>query len=198
MNHITSNSESRPYAFTGYFPVFRGRIVSDIILCSPHEGNNNVIRIRALWDTGCSKSIVSRRTAEFLRLPVCGEMTFRSSFGGVKPCPLTKARIGVVLGACLVPLEVGIADMPNSDLDCDITLGLDFITLGDFAITHDDEQLALSFCFPPINAVVDFTKWSAELIPGSVNESCDIDESQANERCRRELYILDYAARKRL
>ncbi len=187
------NSDSSPYAFTGRFPFYRGRIVSDILLCSPETGNPNAIRIRALWDTGCNNSIVSKRAADFLMLKPSGERMFRTPFGISRMKKMAEAEICIVLGGCRILLNVGIDDSPNSDPDCDITLGLDFITQGDFAITHDGQQLALSFCYPPIGAPTDFTKIIPRIHIGPVEtESCEIDEKNAIEARRRGLIMLDY------
>lgn len=186
-------NESRPYAFTGHFSTFRGRIVSDILLCSPDSGNPNSVHVRAMWDTGCSQSIVSRRVAEFLSLRSNGQLTFRSPFGGSRVCSLAETCICIVLGGARVNITVGIADDPCPDLDCDVVLGLDFITLGDFALTHDDEQIVLSFCYPPAGAPIDYSiltpRCSNEPV---VIESCTIDESNAVESRRRGLIMLDY------
>ena len=106
---------------------------------------------------------------------------------------MTKARICIVLGGARILLDVGIDEAPNTDPDCDITLGLDFITQGDFAITHDGQQLALSFCYPPIGAPTDFTKIIPRIHIGPVEtESCEIDEKNAIEARRRGLIMLDY------
>ena len=187
------NCNSSPYAFTGKFPFYRGRIVSDIYLCSPEEGNPNAIRIRALWDTGCSNSIVSKRAADFLCLKSSRERSFRTPFGGASLKKMAEAKICVVLGGCRILLDVGIDDSPNSDPDCDITLGLDFITQGDFAITHDDQRLVLSFCYPPVGFPADFTVILPRTHSGKVEtETCEIDEKDAVEYRRRGLIMLDY------
>lgn len=187
------NSDSYPYAFTGHFPFYRGRIVSDILLCSPESGNPNAIRIRALWDTGCNNSIVSKRAADFLMLNPSGERMFRTPFGISRMKKLAEAEICIVLGGCRILLNVGIDDAPNSDPDCDITLGLDFITQGDFAITHDGQQLVLSFCYPPIGCPTDFSVLAPKFWGGSVRtESCEINECDAVESRRRSLILMDY------
>lgn len=185
-------NDNSPYAFTGRYTMYRNRIVSDILLCSPDEGNPNAIRIRALWDTGCSKTIISKRAADFLDLPGAGSIVYKSPFGGAKPCELRQAKVCIVLGAARLPLDVGVNDKPNSDLDCDITLGLDFITQGDFSLTHDDQQLILSFCYPPLNAPIFYDKWSKEFRPESEVESIVINEKNAVESRRRQLIMLDY------
>lgn len=183
----------KPYAFTGRYIMFRNRIVSDVWLCSPDDGNTNATKIRALWDTGCSHSIVSKRVADFLTLPAVGVNKFRTSFGEVGVCEMAMVKVCVVLGAERLVIECGVDEKPNSDLDCDLTLGLDFITQGDFAITHDDEQLVLSFCYPPISTPTDYAtivpKLSSELVATSV---CVINEESAVENNRRKLIMLDH------
>lgn len=183
----------KSYAFTGRYTMYRNRIVSDVWLCSPEVGNTNTARIRALWDTGCSHSIISKRVADFLSLPSMGVNTFRSPFGGERTCEMARVEVCVVLGSERLTLNAGVHDKPNSDPDCDITLGLDFITQGDFAITHDDGQLVLSFCYPPIGVPADFATIAPQLCHEAVaTESIIINEEDAVESRRKNLVMLDY------
>lgn len=182
------------YAFTGRYSTYRHRIVSDILICSPDEGNPNSIRVRALWDTGCSKSVISSRAAEFLRLKFGRKLLFRTAFGAQGLKPLVESNICVVLGGIRIPLEVGVDEKPNTDPDCDITLGLDFISQGDFAFSHTSSgRLCLSFCYPPVGAETDFTliapKFSQEMV---VADEVEINESAEVEGNRRKMIMLDY------
>lgn len=173
--------------------MFRGRIVSEIVICSPDDGSLVSSRIRALWDTGCSQSVISKRLAEFLRLRPDGTQRMRSPFGGSAVCDVAKVRICIVLGGIRIPIDAAINPIPNSDPDCDITLGLDFITLGDFAISHDGQALTLSFCYPPAGFPLDFTQLLPLVSKESViTESSVIDESAAVESNRRKLVMMDY------
>lgn len=186
-------TKERPYAFTGCFNMFRGRIVSEIVISSPDDASLVSTRIRALWDTGCSQSVISKRVADFLRLQPDGIQRMRSPFGGSAICDIAKVKICVVLGGIRIPIDVAINPDPNSDPDCDITLGLDFITLGDFAISHDGEALTLSFCYPPAGFPLDFTQLLPEVSKDSVvTETSVIDESTAVESNRRKLVMMDY------
>lgn len=187
------NSQETPYAFTGRFNMFRGRIVSEIVICSPDDAELVSTRIRALWDTGCSQSIISKRVADFLRLQPDNKQQFRSPFGGTAICDVAKVRLCVVLGGIRIPIDAAINTKPNSDPDCDITLGLDFITMGDFAIYHQGESLFLSFCYPPVGAPTDFTLIAPRLLKEHVLAECaEIDESSAVESNRRKLIMMDY------
>lgn len=185
--------DTHAYAFTGCFPMFRGRIVSDVFFCSPQENNVNAVQVRALWDTGCSHSLVSKRVADFLDLPQGAPIQYRSPFGGTALCPMASAKIAIVLGAARLTLDVGVTDHPNSDPDCDVTLGLDFISMGDFAITHDGFQLMFSFCYPPIGVPTDFSVLAPKISPDKVcTEKVEINEHDAIESRRRSLVVLDY------
>lgn len=172
--------------------MFRDRIVSDIILCSPDDGTIVSTRIRALWDTGCSQSVLSKRVADFLRLQPHETQRLHSPFGGSAICDVAKVRICIVLGGARIPIDAAINPNPNSDPDCDITLGLDFITKGDFAISHDGEVLYLSFCYPPAGAPTDYTFIAPKLTKAPiVTEYVEIDESSAVESQRRKLSMMD-------
>ena len=186
-------SQEQPYAFTGRFNMFRNRIVSEIVICSPEDGSLVSSRIRALWDTGCSQSVISKRVADFLRLRPNGTQRMRSPFGGSAVCDVAKVTICIVLGGIRIPIDAAINPNPNSDPDCDITLGLDFITMGDFAISHHGEALCLSFCYPPVGAPTDFTFIAPKCAKGPVvTEYSVIDESSAVESNRRKLVMMDY------
>lgn len=186
-------SDSKPYAFSGRFTTFRGRIVSDVRLCSPEPGNTNSIIVRALWDTGCSNTLVSKRAADFLSLPYIGSRRFVSAFGDSRSCELRQVKICIVLGASRLTLDVGVDEYPNSDPDCDVTLGIDFMSMGDMAITHDGEQLVLSFCYPPLGCPTDFTLLAPRVMNEPVAvESCVVNEKDVVENRRRGLVMLDY------
>lgn len=64
---------------------------------------------------------------------------------------------------------------------------------GDFAITHDDEQLVLSFCYPPLGVSTDYTKIAPKVTEEAVAiETTEINERDAVENRRRRLRMVDY------
>lgn len=188
-------SNKAHFAFTGRFPVFRNRIVSPLYVSSPDAGSPVGVKVKAVWDTGASCSIVTRRVAEMLRLPQRGGATLRGPLGSSGNVARSSARVMVALGSNSIPLDVVIADMAHSDIDCDVLLGLDFITLGDFTITHDGELLAMSFTYPPADIPVDYCNIIPGIIPGTVTETVDDLDSDGNERHRRRLMLGDYFSR---
>lgn len=180
------------FAFTGYFPVFRDRIVCPLYIGSPDEGNPVGLKVKSVWDTGASVSIVSNRVADMLNLHKGSPRRMCSAFGSEVSCPRSEAKVKIVLGSQSIHLDVLVAELPHSDIDCDILLGLDFITLGDFAFTHDGRQLLMSFTYPPIDAPIDYSKLVPRLIPGTITETVDDLDSDGNERFRRNLIVGNY------
>lgn len=182
------------FAFTGRFPVFRGRVVSPLYIGSPVEGNPRGIKVKAVWDTGASMSLVSKEVADLLKLPVGESSEIRGAFDSKCNCPKSVARLMIVLGAQTITHNVQVAERPHCDLDCDVVLGLDFITLGDFALSHDGKQLLMSFTFPPINVPLDFASMVPRLIPHTFFDTEEDVDSDGNEQFRRELIVDSYFA----
>lgn len=138
------------FAYTAYFPIFRDRIASLVNVSSMRDGSTRPVPFRCLWDTGASISLVSPRVADTLRLDVLDEsITIRTGLGARSKVDIRMAYLHVVLGAIPLPLKVGVVDMPSSDTDIDVVLGLDLISQGSFAISYDGGQLLFSFCYPP-------------------------------------------------
>lgn len=146
------------FAYTACFPIFRDRIASLVNISSMRDGATRPVPFRCLWDTGASISLVSPRVAEALQLDVLDEsITIRTGLGARSKVDIRMAYLHVVLGAIPLPLKVGVVDMPSSDTDIDVVLGLDLISQGSFAISYDGGQLLFSFCYPPAPLPLDFT-----------------------------------------
>lgn len=146
------------FAYTAYFPIFRGRIASTIKISALRSGADNAVPFKCIWDTGASVTLISKRAAETLRLDVVDEtIPLRGPFGARDKCTCRIAYLHVVLGAIPVKLKVGVVERPCSDPDVDVLLGLDFIAQGTFATSYDGGQLLFSFCYPPAPIPFDFT-----------------------------------------
>lgn len=185
--------QMRQFAFTGHYPVFRDRIVSPIYVSSPEEGCPIGVKAKAAWDTGSSATLVSRRVADLLSLPYDGRaVELRSGLGGKGYGSAATARMKIMLGSASITMQVLVLDKPYSDMDCDVLLGLDFMMQGDLSITHDGEQLVLSFTYPPIGIPVDYTEFVPRMVPGTAVERVADLDSDGNERFRRNLILDDY------
>lgn len=146
------------FAYTARFPIYRDRIASQVFISSMRDGVKNPASFMCLWDTGASMSLVSPHVAESLKLDVLDEtITIRSGLGSKSEINVRVAFLHIVLGAIPLELKVGVVDMPSSDADIDVVLGMDLISQGTFAISYDGGQMLFSFCYPPAPLPLDFT-----------------------------------------
>lgn len=152
---MTANTS---FAYTARFPIYRGRIASMVNISAMRDGARRAKPFKCLWDTGASMTLVSPQVAEALKLDLLDEsVTLCSGLGGTSRVKLRMALLHVVLGAIPLRLKVGVVEMPSSDDDIDVVLGMDLIAQGSFAISYDGGQLMFSFCYPPAPIPLDFT-----------------------------------------
>ena len=146
------------FAYTARFPIYRDRIASLVNISSMRHGAQRATPFKCLWDTGASMSLVSPHVADTLKLDILDEtVKIRSGLGAKAEIDVRVAFLHIVLGAIPIELKVGVVDMPSSDADIDVLLGMDLISQGSFAISYDGGQMLFSFCYPPAPMPLDFT-----------------------------------------
>ena len=150
----------RPEAFT----LYGDRLMSSIIyplsmrqsyrLCLDYRLLCQQANVRALWDTGATGSCVSQGLARRLGLktidmcPVCG-------VSGTTLSPVYSIDI-------LLPSNVEIPNLRVTEFmdngSFEVIIGMDVMTLGDFAISNSGGKTTVSFRIPPSDSPVDFVK----------------------------------------
>lgn len=138
----------------------------------------------ALWDTGAEISGISRNVINALGLvPFAPCMSYHA--GGCKPTNLYKVNI-------MLPNGVGFHTMTVMEAvlkDCDVLIGMDIITQGDFAITHSDGNTTFSFQIPSVKNI-DFEKEVQPIAPPlkannkiGRNEPCPCGSGKKYKKC---------------
>lgn len=107
----------------------------------------------ALWDTGSTMTVISEELASKLNLEPVGYMMAETAGGRYKS---NKYVVSLSLPNRLNIENVMIAS-GKLGLGIDILIGMDIITLGDFAITNYNNKTVFSFRFPS-SEVIDFVK----------------------------------------
>lgn len=117
-----------------------------------YVGSNNFVTFDAQWDTGANGTIISPNVVQTLGLK---PQFFKNNItaGGTIRSAAYYVDIKLPNGELLQKRFVYECPMP----DIDILIGMDIISLGDFAITHPNGDTLFSFQTPSTHAI-DFTQ----------------------------------------
>lgn len=121
------------------------------ILLGSKEGAG---RYRAIWDTGATHSLISKKIIDELGLKAI-EIGNQHTAGGVSETSFHNIDIALPTGIVFPALEVSL----NGDIfDFDVIIGMDIISQGDFAVFHGKKTSRYIFRYPP----QDNSIWSPE------------------------------------
>jgi hypothetical protein len=108
---------------------------------------------QALWDTGASGACISKSLAERLDLRSV-EMCDVSGISGIHSAQVY--LIDIILPNNVIVKQVRATEFLDNGM-FNAIIGMDIITLGDFAISNKDGNTMLSFRIPSVEAI-DFTQ----------------------------------------
>ena len=109
----------------------------------------------ALWDTGATNSMISQSVVD-----ACGLLPI--SFGNSRHAQGTTTDVPIFLVNIALPNKfqiVGVRVMRGAFDGLDVLIGMDIITMGDFAVTNPDGTTKFSFRIPS-QADIDFVRES--------------------------------------
>lgn len=133
------------YTFTNEYTSLIDRIITEVYLYpSSNTSLFKPLKLKALWDTGATSSFISDRIAESLQLETDGYMIV-STVGGI-----VNSKIHIV--NIILPNDINVPDIPVTQAfldDCDMIIGMDIITLGNFSINNYGGKTTFSFTYPP-------------------------------------------------
>ncbi|MBO6195188.1 MAG: retropepsin-like domain-containing protein [Bacilli bacterium] len=107
----------------------------------------------ALWDTGSTMTVISEELAKEMNLEPVGEMVAETAGGRY----VAKKYIISLHLPNRLNIENVMISSGKLGPGIDILIGMDIITLGDFAITNYNNKTVFSFRFPS-SEVIDFVK----------------------------------------
>lgn len=147
------------YAFVAKTSPITNRIVLSSLI-SPHKVTHG-IKVNALWDTGATSSCIGKSLMQQLNMnPIA--FTDVSHAGG------RTNRVPVYLLDVILPNNVRITGVHACQFDdapdANFIIGMDIITLGDFAITNLNNETTISFRIPSTQTI-DFTKPAQPVTP---------------------------------
>jgi predicted aspartyl protease len=155
---VSEKKSTRGYCFTTVFNGISRVLYNDVELESAINPAEK-IRLKALWDTGATGSLIRPEIAAKLRLQSLGKILMSTPTG--KDVPSNVYSVNLYLPNQVVIPKISVAEgIPNN---CDMLIGMDVIKFGDFAVTNYNGHTTFSFRMPSL-AEIDFVKHSY-LIP---------------------------------
>jgi hypothetical protein len=119
--------------FVKIFPGFIHSIITPAMVMNLNS--NKKLKVRALWDTGATNTMVSKKVTNALSLKKTGEISVRS-FAGEKNVNEYYLRL-LLAGGFSKDLQV--LEM-SEIIGADILIGMDIIGCGDFVFTIKKEH----------------------------------------------------------
>ncbi len=140
-------------SFTLNAPGRLEKLQTDVLVFSPIKSNVSSIpkMWRGLWDTGASASCITQRIVDDLKLSPLGRNQISTANGMVEVNTYV-IDIGLPNNVIVQNVIVACADL---GINIDLLIGMDIISLGDFAITNVNGKTVFSFRLPSVS-IIDF------------------------------------------
>lgn len=143
---------SDPIVFTKKYKIsnFDGFLTTDEHI----DHNGKLIPINALWDTGSSESVISSNIVKELSLQSVGSALLNGTSLSCK----TKIYEIILLFAEKQRIALQVTESPQiGGSGIDLLIGLDVISMCDFAVSSDNENVCMTVRYPS-RGLIDFTK----------------------------------------
>ncbi|MBU2646781.1 aspartyl protease family protein, partial [bacterium] len=140
-------------AFTVKFNGQIARVIHTPVRVADSANRQTIKEFHAIWDTGASGSLITEKIVRELNLKPVGPARVKTT-GGERQTNRFLVDIYLPNNVRVINLE---ATEGSIDDVSDVLIGMDIISLGDFAITNSNKQTVFSFKMPSTEEI-DFVK----------------------------------------
>jgi len=144
------NGNNSLSAFTTTCPGIASRLMNQP---SIHYGDSQ-ITVDALWDTGATCTAISEKVVKELSLIPVGKKTIQTPSGRDI---VNTYLVNILLPNNVIVSNVEVCDSRIGDQGIDLLIGMNIITMGDFAVTNCRGQTVFTFRMPACERL-DFVK----------------------------------------
>lgn len=173
-------------ALTTKFAGRANRILTDVTVQDGFDPTNppsllpTKVATKALWDTGATGSVISAQLAKQLGLSPVGVATVHTA-AGPKQSPTYVVNFTLPNGVLMYGIRV--TEWPGL-AECGAIIGMDVITVGDFAITNVEGETWMSFRTPSSQRI-DYVESVNRLAFQNVgrNDPCPCNSGRKFKQC---------------
>ena len=133
-------------------------LISDVLICQAFDPSTTSTyppakQFKAIWDTGATGTVITKKVVDECGLsPI--NITKIQHCGGVSESNVYLINIILPNGVGVQQVQVTEADLGDN---ADVLIGMNIITMGDFAITNKNGKTMFSFRYPSLEHI-DFGK----------------------------------------
>ena len=122
-----------------------GNIQRKLITATVVESTNGVVPVKAQWDTGATATCISKKLVEKLNLLPTGKVRVSTPSGtGI----MNKYIINLILNNEVRIQNLIVMDSEIGNQGIDVLIGMDIISIGDFAVSNYNGKTQFSFRLP--------------------------------------------------
>ena len=125
------------------------------------------IKLKAVWDTGATHTVITHRVARLLDLKPTGKVTV---FGINSQAIVNRYMVDIGLPNKIIFRNFEVTESDLNSEEIDILVGMDIIQQGDFAIANAGGKTVFTFNYPPKNPTLDIRE-----IQGKIDFRDDYD-----------------------
>jgi predicted aspartyl protease len=138
------------FAFKQEYENLSFRLITDAELFVASSGKKG-IKVRALWDTGASGTVITPEVSQKLNLMPIDRVRV-AGINNISMADVVEVSIGLPNKVMVEDINVMICDLKQ---DIDLLIGMDIILLGDFSISNGGGKTLFSFVIPPFENKTD-------------------------------------------
>ena len=128
-------------AFTTKYQGISAVLINDVsVVCGTAS-----YEAKALWDTGAFATCISRRFADDMHLVPTGKQKIQTPSGSMD---VVNYLVDVILPNDVTVPDVVVFETAIGNHGFDLLIGMDIISLGDFAVSNYEQKTSFSFRIP--------------------------------------------------
>lgn len=127
--------------FTEKYKSIKRKLINSAIV----EFNGKFVPVKAQWDTGATGTCISKEIVSQLELQPTGMINVQTPSGiGT----MNKYMVNLILNNEIKIMNLVVMDSEIGNQGIDVLIGMDIISIGDFAVSNFDGKTQFSFRIP--------------------------------------------------